>query len=102
MNVYFNTNETTIQEGSLNSVNYLKQFMTDNPSVTALLIGYADETGDENKNLQLSENRAKNVFEVLVAAGISPTRLSYAGGGEDVSVTKKARQFARKVIFKIK
>jgi OOP family OmpA-OmpF porin len=102
MNVYFNTNETTIQEGSLNSVNYLKQFMNDNPSVTALLIGYADETGDENKNLQLSENRAKNVFDVLVAAGINPTRLSYAGAGEDVSVTKKARQFARKVTFKIK
>jgi OOP family OmpA-OmpF porin len=102
MNVYFNTNETTIQEGSLNSVNYLKQFMTDNPSVTALLIGYADETGNENKNLQLSENRAKNVFDVLVAAGINPTRLSYAGGGEDVSVTKKARQLARKVTFKIK
>jgi len=101
INVYFNTNETTIQEGSLNSVNYLKQFMNDNPSITAVLIGYADETGDENKNLQLSENRAKNVFDMLVSTGINPTRLSFAGGGEDKSVTKNARQFARKVTFKI-
>ncbi|PQJ77420.1 OmpA family protein [Polaribacter glomeratus] len=102
INVYFNTNETTIQQGSLNSVNYLKQFMNDNPSVNALLIGYADETGNEDKNLQLSENRAKSVFEVLVAAGIDPNRLSFSGGGEDTSVTTKARQFARKVTFKIK
>lgn len=102
INVYFNTNETTIQQGSLNSVNYLKQFMNDNPSVSALLIGYADETGNEDKNLQLSENRAKSVFEILVSAGIDPNRLSFSGGGEDTSVTTKARQFARKVTFKIK
>ncbi|MDP5105476.1 MAG: OmpA family protein [Polaribacter sp.] len=102
INVYFNTNKTTIQEGSLNSVNYLKQFMIDNPSVSALLIGFADETGNADKNLQLSENRAKSVFEILVAAGIDPNRLSFSGGGEDASVSQKARQFARKVTFKIK
>lgn len=102
INVYFNTNKTTIQEGSLNSVNYLKQFMMDNPTVSAQLIGFADETGNAEQNLQLSENRAKSVFETLVAAGIDPNRLSFSGGGIDASVTQKARQFARKVTFKIK
>ena len=61
----------------------------------------ADETGKEKQNQILSKNRAKSVFDILVSAGISANRLSYAGGGEDKSVTTKARQFARKVIFKI-
>lgn len=102
INVYFDTNKTRIQNGSLNSVNYLKQFMLDNPYVNAELIGYADETGKENSNKALSQNRAKRVYDVLVAAGISPTRLSYFGGGEDKTVTKGARQLARKVTFKLK
>ena len=102
INVYFNTNKTTIQEGSLNSVNYLKQFMIDNPTVNALLIGFADEIGNADHNLQLSEKRAKSVFELLVAAGIDANRLSYAGGGEDATASGKARPLARKVTFKIK
>ncbi len=101
VNVYFDVNKTKIQDGSLNSVYYLKQFMTDNPHVSAVLTGYADETGKEGQNKVLSENRAKSVFDILVSAGISPTRLSYFGAGEDKSVTEKARQFARKVTFKI-
>ena len=38
---------------------------------------------------------------MLVASGISPTRLSYGGVGEDKTMTKGARQLARKVTFKI-
>jgi OOP family OmpA-OmpF porin len=102
INVYFDTNRAKIQDGSLNSVNYLKQFMLDNPYVNAELIGYADETGTEENNIKLSQNRAQTVFDVLVAAGITPSRLSYFGGGEDKTVTKGARQLARKVTFKLK
>tara|TARA_R110002126_G_scaffold152203_4_gene299340 strand:- start:44061 stop:45233 length:1173 start_codon:yes stop_codon:yes gene_type:complete len=102
INVYFDINKTQIQEGSLNSVNYLKQFMIDNPNINADLVGYADETGTEDKNMTLSQNRAKKVYDVLVAAGISPTRLSYFGGGEDKTVTEEARQLARKVTFILK
>lgn len=102
INVYFDTNKTKIQDGSLNSVNYLKQFMLDNPYVNAELIGYADETGKTESNKTLSQNRAKKVYDVLVASGITPSRLSYFGGGEDKTVTKNARQFARKVTFKIR
>ncbi|MFC4268351.1 OmpA family protein [Polaribacter marinivivus] len=102
INVYFDVNKSEIQEGSLNSVNYLKQFLMDNPTISADLIGYADETGSANRNKTLSQKRAKKVYDVLVAAGINPSRLSYFGGGEDTSVGKSARQFARKVIFKLR
>ena len=42
------------------------------------------------------------MYDVLVAAGINPSRLSYFGGGEDTNIGKSARQFARKVIFKLR
>lgn len=101
INVYFDVNKTTVQQGSLNSLNYLIQFMKDNPNVNALLIGFADETGVENHNLTLSKKRAESVYDILVAAGVDKTRLSFTGGGEDKSVLKDARQFARKVTFRI-
>lgn len=102
VNVYFDVNKSRIQDGSLNSVNYIKQFLMDNPTVTADLIGYADETGTTERNKTLSQKRAKTVYNILVDAGINPSRLSYFGGGEDTSVGKEARQFARRVIFKLK
>ena len=101
VNVFFDVNKAEIQEGSINSVNYLKQFMMDNPYMKATIIGYADETGTESRNQTLSTNRAKNVYDILVSAGIESSRLTYAGGGIDASVGKDARQLARKVIFKI-
>lgn len=101
VNVFFDVNKAEIQEGSLNSVNYLKQFMLDNPYMTAAIIGYADETGTENRNQKLSTSRAKNVYDMLVAAGIDSGRLTFIGGGVDASVGKDARQLARKVILKI-
>ena len=101
VNVYFDTNKDEVQKGSMGAINYLKQFMLDNPSRTAVLVGYADETGDVNRNQSLSERRAKKVFDILVAAGISANRLTYSGGGVDASVTEGARQLARKVRFLI-
>jgi OOP family OmpA-OmpF porin len=101
VNVFFDINSTKIQKESLSSVNYLRQFLYDNPYVNASLIGFTDETGSEERNQTLSNNRAKAVFDMLVASGISPTRLSYGGVGEDKTMSKGARQLARKVTFKI-
>lgn len=101
VNVYFDTNKSVIQRESLSAVNYLKQFMNDNPTVTAGLIGFTDETGEEGYNLQLSKKRAKAVYDILVASGIDPTRLTYGGVGEDKSLINEAKQLARKVAFRI-
>ncbi|NJN49917.1 MAG: OmpA family protein [Polaribacter sp.] len=61
-NVFFDVNSSTISTGSLSAVSYLKQFLMDNPSITAVLVGYADETGTEARNQILSEKRAKACF----------------------------------------
>lgn len=101
VNVFFDTNKTSIQKESLSAVNYLRQFMNDNPYINASLIGFTDETGEEGYNQILSKKRAKAVYDILVDSGISPTRLTYGGVGEDKTMIKDAKQLARKVAFRI-
>ncbi|MFI5042323.1 MAG: OmpA family protein [Acidimicrobiales bacterium] len=52
------------------------------PSVTALVIGHADQTGASAANLRLSQDRAAAVIDFLVSQGVSPDRLSGQGVGD--------------------
>ncbi|WP_369048438.1 OmpA family protein [Tenacibaculum sp. UWU-22] len=104
-NVYFDFGKSSIQKHSLEAVNYLIKYMTENPSTSAQIDGYADELGSTTNNQSLSTRRAKRVYDVLVAAGISPSRLTYKGNGEDASVDKnseEARQLVRRVTFTVR
>lgn len=102
INVFFDINKSIVQKESLSALHYVRQFMNDNPYVHVSLIGYADETGEEGYNQILSKKRAKTVYDILVDSGISATRLTYIGVGEDKTMIKSAKQLARKVAFRIK
>ncbi|MDT8348136.1 MAG: OmpA family protein, partial [Flavobacteriaceae bacterium] len=105
LNVYFRFNSDKPELSSMETVNIIKQYMKENPSASAELIGYADELGNASYNKQLSERRAKFIYDVLTASGIDASRLSYTGGGVDSSVDKSspyARQLVRRVTFRIK
>jgi OOP family OmpA-OmpF porin len=76
-----------------------------NPGVSVEVKGYADELGSEDYNIKLSENRAKAVYELIIASGIDASRVSFKGYGEDTSVDKSsadARQMARRASFDVK
>ena len=103
VNVYFNTASSTPATYSLDAVNYLIQYMKENPSAQAELIGYADQRGSSSYNTNLSERRAKKVYDILVAAGVDGSRLSHKGNGEESSDDmKQALQLMRRVTFKLK
>lgn len=105
VNVYFQFNSDKPETYSLEAINYLMRYMKDHPSANAELIGFADEIGSPDYNQTLSENRAKRVYDILIASGVSAGRLTYRGGGEDTSVDKSsspARQLVRRVTFKLK
>ncbi len=103
VNVYFQFNSSKPELYSLDAINYLIKYLSENPSKKAELIGYADEVGNPTYNQQLSEKRAKRVFDILVASGIDADRLSITGAGEDTGVTSEdARHLVRRVTFKLK
>ncbi|MAT89484.1 MAG: cell envelope biogenesis protein OmpA [Flavobacteriaceae bacterium] len=104
VNVYFRFNSDVPETYSLDAINYLTLYMKENPGKNAELIGYADEIGNEAYNQRLSERRANKVRDILVAAGISQSRITVTAGGEDNSVDKSssgARQLVRRVTFKV-
>ncbi|MDT0294028.1 OmpA family protein [Mesonia ostreae] len=105
VNVYFEFNSAKPETYSLQSINYLVKYMNSNSSANAELVGYADEIGNADYNMQLSEKRAKKVYDILIASGVSENRLEYRGEGSDDSVdksSKEARQLVRRVTFKLK
>ena len=105
VNVYFKFNSDQPETYSLEAINYLVKYMHENPNASAELVGYADEIGGEQYNKELSERRAKKVYDIVVASGIEESRLSHRGAGVDDSVEKSssdARQIVRRVTFKLK
>ena len=105
VNVYFDFNKTQPTTESASGINFLVKYLKANPSASADVVGYADEIGNADYNKNLSQQRANNVKQILVDAGISGSRLNVVGNGEDTSVnkdSKQARQIVRRVTFKIK
>jgi outer membrane protein OmpA-like peptidoglycan-associated protein len=70
------------------------------------LSGYTDNVGDDGYNLNLSQNRAKAVFDYLKINGIDAARLSYKGYGKASPVaentTEEGRANNRRTEFLIK
>jgi outer membrane protein OmpA-like peptidoglycan-associated protein len=64
------------------------------PHVTVLVVGHADQRGDDERNRELSENRASAVVDYLTYLGIEPTRLSMRGAGESDLLTLDEDQSA--------
>ncbi len=105
VNVYFDFNSSKPTNASLSGVDFLVKYLKNNPGKSADIIGYADEIGNSNYNVELSRKRAEAVKKVAVNAGIDASRLNVIANGEDTSVnknSKEARQIVRRVTFQVK
>lgn len=103
VNVYFNTASATPSIYSADAVNYLITYLNNNPSASGELVGYADKRGSNAYNSSLSTRRAKKVYDLLIESGISSSRLTYKGNGEETSGdSKTSLQLRRKVTFLLK
>lgn len=79
--LYFNFNSSEIHNTSYIIINYIKDII--HYSDYQLIIdGYADETGDNEYNLKLSQDRADNVKKYFIDNGINENRLQAFGKGE--------------------
>lgn len=81
--VVFDTNKAVIRPGSEKVLKTLLQFMNEHQEVSRLRIeGHTDARASEEKNLELSANRALAVATWLVDNGVDPIRLIAVGFGE--------------------
>ena len=105
ISAYFDFNSSVPQMSSTWAIDMVVKYMKENSNAQISVVGYADELGGTNYNTTLSQKRANAVKDLLVKAGVSASRISVEGKGEDTSVDKnspRARQLARKATFSIK
>ncbi|HEU0137628.1 MAG TPA: OmpA family protein [Flavobacterium sp.] len=103
--VFFDFGSSKPTLSSTENIAFILNYLRANPSASADITGYADEIGNEASNTSLSGQRANNVRNTLIQAGISAGRLNIVPAGEDKSVnpdSSSARRLVRKVTFMIK
>lgn len=80
--ILYSTNSSELSAKSKFILKEFARFLKNNPSIEVSIQGHTDDVGDDNNNLQLSENRAKGVMNYLVSIGVDLKRLSAIGYGE--------------------
>jgi outer membrane protein OmpA-like peptidoglycan-associated protein len=84
--VLFGTNKAVLKSGSMHSVQKLANFLKQYPKQRVLVEGYADSTGSDSHNQEISERRANAVRTALLDKGISSDRVTSHGYGKEFPV----------------
>lgn len=79
----FATGSSELQRGSQDNLSRLADFLNQHPERRALIEGHTDSVGNAASNQRLSLSRADSVRAYLTQRGISPSRLSASGMGQD-------------------
>jgi outer membrane protein OmpA-like peptidoglycan-associated protein len=80
--ILYATNSSVLSAKSKFILKGFARFLKENEGITVMIQGHTDDVGDDQKNLILSEDRAKGVKDYLVSLGIDKARLTAKGFGE--------------------
>lgn len=104
-NIFFDVDKFDLKTDSKVELNKLVAFLKNNAGMKIEIGGHTDNTGAKDKNLALSNNRAKAVYEYLIQSGIEAFRLSYKGYADQQPIadnkTESGRKQNRRTEFKI-
>lgn len=81
-NVFFATGKAELKSESKIELEKLIHILESNEAVKIQINGHTDNVGNADKNKTLSNNRAKAVYDYLVAKGVTAERLTYKGFGD--------------------
>lgn len=97
----FETNSSTLKPSSQEQMRNIAEIMKAYPQVMVKFGGYTDNTGDPQRNLQLSRERARSAMNQVTALGVDASRLTAEGYGEQNPIadnaTAEGRQHNRRV-----
>jgi len=88
--------KSDLKSESFVELDQLVSYLTQNASLVIEIGGHTDNTGSEERNKTLSNERAKSVYNYLISKGIAAERLSYKGYGSSQSVASNETAEGRK------
>ena len=81
--VFFATNETILTTASRETLRKQAAWLRQNPDVTVVVEGHADERGTREYNLALGERRANAAKDYLMTYGVSSDRIKVLSYGKE-------------------
>jgi len=104
--ILFETGHANLTPESENQLNNIAMLMKLFPNSHIKLGGYTDNTGTDEINMRLSEERAKVTAEKLVALGVDASRLAHEGYGSQHPVcppndTDQCRALNRRIDVRV-
>ena len=96
-NILFDTDSFNLTKMSVKELNILCEFLKLNENIKIGIYGHTDNQGSYNKNLILSDKRAKAVKSMLIEMGIRESRLKHKGYGSQKSVYSNETEQGRKM-----
>ena len=82
-NILFVTGKYTLQSSSNKGLNEVVKVLEETPDLKISIAGHTDNVGNEASNLLLSQNRANTVKQYFIKKGISESRITVNGYGEE-------------------
>ena len=103
--IYFNTGKSSFRAGVEEKLDLIGDIMKEYKDSNFHIEGHTDSVGSAKLNQGLSESRAKAVLDYLVSKGVTSSRLTSKGYGEDNPIasnrTRRGRQQNRRVDIKL-
>ena len=78
-NIFFDSDSYELLPESFVELGKLLEYLNNNPSLSIEIGGHTDNQGNKEHNKNLSQNRAKAVYNYLIDNGINKNRLTFAG-----------------------
>lgn len=104
-NIFFDFDRSDLKTSSYAELERILKSLKDNSIGKIEISGHTDSIGDDDYNLNLSQQRAWSVYSYFISNGIKADRLKSVGFGETMPVekndTSEHRKRNRRVEFKI-
>ena len=95
--VQFETGKATLKRASNKILDQIVDILKKYPGYKLRISGHTDNTGDADRNLELSQERAAACYNYLISNGIDASRMMYEGFGESKPIADNRRSRGRKL-----
>ena len=93
--IFFDYNKSSLLPKSRKQLDDLTAFLKRFPGTHILIIGYTDNTGNDQSNGKLSMDRAQSVADYLINKGIESSRLEFQGLGSSFPIADNSNEDGR-------